>query len=262
MDLPRALTIAGSDSGGGAGVQADLKTFAAFKVYGTCAITSVTVQNTQTVSNVHDIPADIVAQQIDAVFADIRIDAVKIGMLSSPEIIHAVASSLRHWRPTHLVLDPVMIPKAGCKLLQDSAIDALRAELLPLASVITPNLPEAEALTGKAISTRAETEEATQRLLDLGVAGVLLKGGHAADHANDFFATRDTREWLPGNRIPARNTHGTGCTLSSAITALLAHGKTRLEACREAKDFVRRAMAANLQVGHGCGPLHHFVDWY
>ncbi|MBR0460087.1 MAG: bifunctional hydroxymethylpyrimidine kinase/phosphomethylpyrimidine kinase [Victivallales bacterium] len=261
MDLPRALTIAGSDSGGGAGIQADLKTFSAFGVYGASAITSVTVQNTQTVSDVHDIPPEIVAKQIDAVMSDIRIDAVKIGMLSSPEIIRVVAACLRHWAPPFIVLDPVMVSKSGCKLLHDNAIDALRAELLPLATVITPNIPEAEVLASTNITDAASAEAAARTLLAFGPHAVLLKGGHAQSHANDLLATPDSVTWLPAERIPVRNTHGTGCTLSSAITALLAKGTPLPQACRDAKAYVRRAMAANLNIGHGCGPLHHFVDW-
>ena len=262
MDLPRALTIAGSDSGGGAGVQADLKTFSALGVYGASAITAVTFQNTRAVLGVHELPPEDVVAQIDAVFSDIRIDAVKIGMLSSPQIVAAVSAALRRWSPQVIVLDPVMISKSGCKLLHEEAISNIRNGLIPIATVVTPNIPEAQELTGLTINGKADMETAAAALLDMGAKAVLLKGGHATEHADDLLATRDNTLWLPAPRIQARNTHGTGCTLSSAIAALLAHGKSLEEACREAKAFVRRAMSAGLEIGHGCGPLHHFVDWY
>ena len=262
MDLPRALTIAGSDSGGGAGIQADLKTFSALGVYGASAITAVTMQNTCSVLGVHELPPEAVVAQIDAVFSDIRIDSVKIGMLSSPEIVAAVATALKHWNPRFIVLDPVMISKSGCKLLREESISNIRNGLIPIATVITPNIPEAEELTGLPIHSKTDMETAAGTLLDMGAKAVLLKAGHATEHADDLLATPEKALWLPASRIQARNTHGTGCTLSSAIAALLARGKSLGDSCREAKEYVRRAMSAGLEIGHGCGPLHHFVDWY
>lgn len=262
MDLKHALTIAGSDSGGGAGIQADLKTMAAHRVFGMSVIVAVTAQNTQTVSAVHDLPLAIVRAQIDAVFSDIRVDAVKIGMLSSQGIIQAVAECLRHWRPVFTVLDPVMISKSGCALLQPDAVAALRKELLPLADLLTPNIPEAEELTGEKIHDRADMRKAAEALLKAGAKAVLIKGGHCPDHADDLLFDGRQECWLKGERIPGRNTHGTGCTLSSAIAANIANGCDLATACAQAKEYVRRAMTAGLDVGQGCGPLHHFVDWY
>ena len=262
MDIPHALTIAGSDSGGGAGIQADIKTFSAQGVYAASVITSVTAQNTTAVFGVHDLPPDFVAAQIDAVMSDIRIDAVKVGMLSTPGIIFAVASQLKKWEPGIVVLDPVMLSKSGCKLLHDDAIEALRASLMPLATLITPNVPEAEQLTGLVIDTREDMEAAGRKLLSLGVNAALIKGGHCEDHSDDLLASRNGLLWLPGKRIMARNTHGTGCTLSSAIAAFMAKGESLADACSKAKDYVRRTIEADLQIGRGSGPLHHFVDWY
>jgi len=262
MDFAHALTIAGSDSGGGAGIQADLKTMAAHKVFGMSAIAAITAQNTTTVTAVQEISPETVAAQIDAVFADIRVDAVKIGMLSSAEIIQAVARCLHHWQPPFVVLDPVMISKSGCHLLQPSAVAALKQELLPLATLITPNIPEAEVLTGLSIQTRADMLAAAEKMQAAGASAVLLKGGHCAEHADDLLLVGKKICWLAGTRLALRNTHGTGCTLSSAIAANLANGCALEDACRKAKEYVRRAIAAGLDIGHGCGPLHHFVDWY
>lgn len=262
MNIKHALTIAGSDSGGGAGIQADLKTMAAHRVFGMSAIVAVTAQNTQTVSAVHDLPPEMVRAQIDAVFSDIRVDAVKIGMLSSRAIIQAVAECLRRWRPVFTVLDPVMISKSGCALLQPDAVSALQKELLPLADLVTPNIPEAEVLTGATIADRSGMLQAAEVLLQVGAKAVLVKGGHSPDHADDLLFDGQQECWLTGERIAGRNTHGTGCTLSSAIAANVANGCTLPEACRQAKQYVRRAIAAGLDIGKGCGPLHHFVDWY
>ena len=262
MKLPHALTIAGSDSGGGAGIQADLKTMAAHRVFGMSAIVAVTAQNTQTVSAVHELPAAMLQAQIDAVFSDIRVDAVKIGMLSSAELIRTVATCLQRWRPPFVVLDPVMISKSGCALLRDEAVNALAEELLPLADLVTPNLPEAERLSGRRVETRRQMLDAARALQQKGAKAVLLKGGHSSEHADDLLCHGQEETWLRGTRIKMRNTHGTGCTLSSAIAANVANGMSLLEACRKAKDYVRRAIAAGLEIGKGCGPLHHFVDWY
>lgn len=262
MNMKSALTIAGSDSGGGAGVQADLKTMSAFKVFGMSAIVAITAQNTQTVSSVFNLPLEMIQAQIDTVFEDIQVDAVKIGMLSTAEIISTVAESLRKWKPAIIVLDPVMISKSGCALLQEDAVQALKNELLPLASLITPNVPEAEVLAGIKIVTKEDMRKAAEILLATGTKAVLLKGGHCEDHADDLLFSAEQELWLKGERIESRNTHGTGCTLSSAITALLAREYSLEESCREGKAFVRRAMSAGLDIGQGCGPLHHFVDWY
>lgn len=262
MDLPRALTIAGSDSGGGAGIQADLKTFSALGVFGMSAITAITAQNTQTVTAVQNIDSAIVAAQIDAVFSDIRVDAVKIGMLSSAEIIRCVAERLRQWQPAFVVLDPVMISKSGCHLLQPDAVSALREELLPLVQLLTPNLPEAEVICGRPVTSQDDMLAAAKAIHALGARAVLIKGGHSSEHANDLLYDGHDARWLPGERLASRNTHGTGCTLSAAIAAYTAKGLTLQEACAAAKAYVRRAMAANLEIGEGCGPLHHFVDWY
>lgn len=257
-----ALTIAGSDSGGGAGIQADLKTFSALGVYGSSVITALTAQNTLGVQGIRTIDADFVRQQMDSVLGDLDVAAVKIGMLGTPEVIQAVADGLLRWRPRWVVLDPVMVAKGGDRLLQDEAVDALRARLLPLASLITPNLPEAAALLGgDPIDGRARMEPAGRRLQELGVANVLLKGGHLAGNDSPDLLLHDrAAQWLEAPRIPTRHTHGTGCTLSSAIAALLARGYALPQAVIEAKAWLTRAIAAadGLGVGHGIGPVHHF----
>ncbi len=262
--IANALTIAGSDSGGGAGIQADIKTFSALGVYGASVITALTAQNTREVSAIHDAPPEFIAQQIDAVFDDIRIDAVKIGMLSRPEVIETVAAGLERHGVTKLVLDPVMVAKSGDHLLAPEAVDALRERLLPLATLVTPNLPEAAVLLSEdPIEDVSEMAAACERLLALGPAWVLLKGGHldgpeSTDHLSGGGETR--RFTAP--RIPTTNTHGTGCTLSSAITAGLAQGLDVIEATARAKDYVTAALKAadRLDVGAGHGPVHHFHE--
>ncbi len=260
----RVLIVAGSDSGGGAGIQADIKTFSALGVYGASVITALTAQNTREVSAIHDAPPEFIAQQIDAVFDDIRIDAVKIGMLSRPEVIETVAAGLERHGVTKLVLDPVMVAKSGDHLLAPEAVDALRERLLPLATLVTPNLPEAAVLLAEdPIEDDSHMAAACERLLALGPAWVLLKGGHlkgpeSIDHLSGGGETR--RFTAP--RIPTTNTHGTGCTLSSAITAGLAQGLDVIEATARAKDFVTAALKAadQLDVGAGHGPVHHFHE--
>ncbi|MFQ5936833.1 MAG: bifunctional hydroxymethylpyrimidine kinase/phosphomethylpyrimidine kinase [Acidiferrobacterales bacterium] len=260
--IANALTIAGSDSGGGAGIQADLKTFSALGVYGASVITALTAQNTREVRSIHDVPAEFIAAQIDAVFDDIRIDAVKIGMLSRPEIIDTVAAGLERHDATRVVLDPVMVAKSGDRLLQADAVTTLRERLLPLASVITPNLPEA----GVLLDAPPPTDErgmiaACERLLQLGPPFVLLKGGHL-DTAESFDLLCDGTDTLrlSAPRVNTDNTHGTGCTLSSAIAAYLAHGLEVVDAVKRAKSYVTEALrqADVLEVGHGHGPVHHF----
>ncbi len=262
MSVPTALTIAGSDSGGGAGIQADLKTFSALGVYGASVLTALTAQNTRQVTAIHDVPAAFVARQIDAVFEDIRIDAVKIGMLSHVPIIEAVAERLRHWRPRWIVLDPVMVAKSGDRLLRAEAVEALRRHLLPLADLITPNLPEAAVLLGEEpVTERRAMGRVAARLQGLGARNVLLKGGHLGDaESPDLLLYGGELHWLEGERVATRNTHGTGCTLSSAIAAWLARGRPLPEAVDLAKRYLTGALrhAGELGIGHGHGPVHHF----
>jgi hydroxymethylpyrimidine/phosphomethylpyrimidine kinase len=261
-----AVTIAGSDSGGGAGIQADLKTFSALGVYGASVITALTAQNTLGVTGIHDVPPDFIAAQIDAVFSDLAVGAVKIGMLSRPETIAAVAEGLQRHRQANVVLDPVMVASSGDRLLTSDAVESLRRLLIPKALVITPNLPEAAALLDGA---RAPDEEAmraqAERLLALGAEAVLIKGGHGSGAESvDLLVRRDGVVRLAAGRIETKNTHGTGCTLSSAIAAGLAKGLALTEAARAAKNYVTTAIAASdrLSVGAGHGPVHHFYRWW
>jgi hydroxymethylpyrimidine/phosphomethylpyrimidine kinase len=264
--IANALTIAGSDSGGGAGIQADLKTFSALGVYGASVVTAVTAQNTHELRAVYDLPASLIAAQIDAVLDDIRIDAIKIGMLGGAEAIEAVAAGLERHRATCVVLDPVMVAKSGAHLLHPDAVSSLRRRLLPLATVITPNLPEAGVLLDEPAPTdESEMATACKRLVGLGPRFVLLKGGHL-DTAQSVDILYDGAHLvhLPAARIKTRNTHGTGCTLSSAITAYLARGLEVPEAVARAKDYVTAALRAadELSVGKGQGPVHHFHAWW
>jgi len=256
---PRAITIAGSDSGGGAGIQADLKTFQALGVYGTSAITAITAQNTLGVRAVHEIPTAIIADQIDAVIEDIGVDAAKTGMLSSAEIISTVADRIRHWRLERLVVDPVMVATSGDRLLRADAVQALVRELLPLALVLTPNLPEAEVLVGRRLGTDAEIRQAARDIVALGAHSVLIKGGHRAGDATDIFF--DGREFFAftSERIDTPNTHGTGCTLSAAIAAGLALEMDLVEAVSYGKHYVTEAIRHSRPLGHGHGPVAH--DW-
>ena len=256
------MTIAGSDSSGGAGIQADLKTFAAHGAYGMSVITAVTAQNTTGVTAVQDILPEIVAAQIDAIFSDIRVDAVKIGMLSRPETICCVAERLRYWQPAIVVLDPVMVSKSGYALLQPAACRALVQELLPLATLATPNLPEAETLLAKPIIDREAMVRAAGELLQLGMKAVLLKGGHLADCADDFLLTEHESTWFKGKRIISSHTHGTGCTLSSALAANLSNGLSINEAVAASKAYVTEGILHGLAIGKGCGPTHHFYGLY
>ncbi len=262
MSHPTALTIAGSDSGGGAGIQADLKTFSALGVYGCSVITALTAQNTQAVTGVMNVPPEFIGQQMEAVFSDIDVHAVKIGMLSVPEIIEVVGDGLKRHGAGNIVLDPVMVAKSGDALLQPHAIEAVRDVLLPLADLITPNLPEAAALLGSEPITQAdEMQAAAEALLDLGPKAVLLKGGHlTGEESPDLLLDADGPQVLHSARIDTRNTHGTGCTLSSAIAAGLARGLTTKQAVGEAKDYIRTAISAadSLDIGRGHGPVHHF----
>ena len=266
MTTPIALTIAGSDSSGGAGIQADLKSFAALGVYGASVITALTAQNTQGVTGIHQVPAEFVTAQIDAVFSDLAIGAVKIGMVAHPPVIDAIAAGLKRWSPKHVVLDPVMVATSGDRLLAAEAVDALRTRLIPLASVITPNLPEAAALLDEPVAQDgAAIESQGRRLLALGCAAVLIKGGHGeSPESTDYLCTSSGTITLAAKRIATKNTHGTGCSLSSAIAAGLAKGEGMETAVRNAKAWLTAAIAAadRFSVGHGHGPVHHFHKFY
>lgn len=259
-----AVTIAGSDSGGGAGIQADLKTFAALRVYGANVVTALTAQNTRGVQAIHDVPADFVAAQIDSVFSDLAVGAVKIGMLSRPETIRAVAEGLRrHASGIPIVLDPVMVATSGDRLITGEAVEILRSELMPLATVVTPNLPEAAALLGEAEAGHEnEAVGQARRLLERGARAVLIKGGHGEgrESVDHLIAADGTLRRFAAPRIETRNSHGTGCTLSAAVAAGLARGQGLAEAVAGAKTYVTAAIRAadSVPVGHGHGPLHHF----
>ncbi len=259
----RVLTIAGSDSGGGAGIQADLKTIAANGCYGMSVITALTAQNTLGVSGIHAVPLHFVRAQLDAVLPDIGCDAVKIGMLFSPELIRTVAEGLQQHGVQRIVVDPVMVAQSGDKLVQDEAIDALRKYLLPLADIITPNLPEASVLLGRDIGTAEEISQAAVELAGIGCGAVLIKGGHlqSGDCDDCLYLAREKRMiTLSGKRIATTNNHGTGCTLSSAIAANMAKGAAVEEAVRRAKEYITEAIAAGAvyKIGNGHGPVHHF----
>jgi hydroxymethylpyrimidine/phosphomethylpyrimidine kinase len=257
-----AVTIAGSDSSGGAGIQADLKTFAALGVYGASVITALTAQNTQGVRAIHDVPPVFIRAQIDAVFSDLDIGAVKIGMLSQAATIEAVAEGLAAHHAKNIVLDPVMVATSGDRLLAPEAVEALRKLLIPRALVVTPNLPEAAALTGASVArNEREMEVQARELLALGARNVLIKGGHGSgDQSLDLLIGQGEVVRLSARRIATSNLHGTGCTLSSAIAAGLAEGLDLRAAAQDAKEYVTAAIAAadKLKIGHGHGPLHHF----
>ena len=257
-----ALTIAGSDSSGGAGIQADLKTFAALGVYGASIITALTAQNTQGVKAIHDVPADFIAAQIDAVFADLDIAAVKVGMLGRAAAIESVSRGLVRHKARNIVLDPVMIASTGATLIARDGVDALRRLLIPRALIVTPNLPEAAALTGASVARNEQDMEIQARqILDLGARNVLIKGGHCeGDDSVDLLVGQGDVIRLAAKRVATKNTHGTGCTLSSAIAGGLAKGADLVTAVQQAKTYVTAAIAAadRLKVGHGHGPLNHF----
>jgi hydroxymethylpyrimidine/phosphomethylpyrimidine kinase len=261
-----AVTIAGSDSGGGAGIQADLKTFSALGVYGASVIAALTAQNTRGVSGIHDVPPDFITAQMDAVFADLDVGAVKIGMLSNAAVISAVAAGLAKYNVTKIVLDPVMVATSGDRLLDPAAIASLTRELFPRASVITPNLPEAAALIDAPVATHeAEMRAQAEQLLALGAKAVLIKGGHGSGaEAVDLLVDANGMKRFSAPRVDTKNTHGTGCTLSSAIAANLARGKSLEESIRAAKHYVTAAIKAadKLKIGHGHGPVHHFHAWW
>jgi hydroxymethylpyrimidine/phosphomethylpyrimidine kinase len=262
----RVLTIAGSDSGGGAGIQADLKTIGANGCYGMSVITALTAQNTVGVRGIFGVPIDFVQLQLEAVLADIGTDAVKIGMLFSPELIATVALQLQRFKVTNIVLDPVMIAQSGDKLLQDEAIEALKTSLIPMAALITPNLPEASVLLGREITARNMVGDAARELCRLGCTNVLIKGGHLGGEESDdclYLAEKDELIFLPAKRIETGNNHGTGCTLSSAIAANIARGCDVVNAVRRAKEYITGAISAgaDYSLGQGHGPVHHFYQF-
>jgi hydroxymethylpyrimidine/phosphomethylpyrimidine kinase len=266
MTTPIAVTIAGSDSSGGAGIQADLKTFSALGVYGASVIAAVTAQNTKGVTAIHEVPPAFIAAQMDAVFSDLAVGAVKIGMLGNAGVIMAVAAGLERHKQTNVVLDPVMTATSGRRLLAGDAIEALRKELLPRALVITPNLPEAAALLDAPEATdENEMLDQADRLLAFGANAVLMKGGHAGGtESTDLLVTATASIRVIGERIATRNTHGTGCTLSAAIAAGLARGRGVTQAVRDAKEYITAAIGAadRLSIGDGPGPVHHFFRWW
>ena len=259
MSVPKALTIAGSDSGGGAGIQADLKTFSAFRVFGMSVLTAVTAQNSVGVQGVFNLPPEFVGRQLDSVLSDFGADAVKIGMLSTAPIIAEVAGRLRALAQGHVVLDPVMIAKSGDSLLEPDARAALVKEMLPIATVVTPNLHEAGALAGMAVATEPDMEEAARRILALGPRYVLVKGGHLEEAATDILWNGREFTRFTAARLPSTSTHGTGCTFSAAIAAGLARRQPLGDAIREAKAYVTAAIREGFRPGRGVGALRHFV---
>ena len=260
--MEKVLTIAGSDCSGGAGIQADLKTFAAHGVYGMSVIVSVVAENTSRVIDIQDVAPEMIEKQIDAVFEDIGVDAVKVGMLSQPCCMKAVARKLKEYKPQNVVIDPVMYAKNGCPLMNPSAIDILIHEILPLADVLTPNIPEAERISGIQINSAEDMEQGAKYIYDLGVKNVLVKGGHAVGDALDILYDGKQFYYFRAQHINTKNTHGTGCTYSSAIASNLSLGFDLQEAVRRAKEYVTTAIRHSLAIGKGCGPTHHFYDLY
>ena len=256
-----ALTIAGSDSSGGAGIQADLKTMLANHVYGMSAITALTAQNTTGVTDIMEVTPEFLAEQLDSIFTDIRPDAVKTGMVSSSQLIEIIADKLREYEAVNIVVDPVMVATSGAKLICDDAMETLKKKLLTLATVITPNIPEGEVLTGMKITSKEDMVTAAEKISNTYGCSVLLKGGHSLNDANDLLVEPGKEPvWFKGRRIANTNTHGTGCTLSSAIASNLAKGKSLEEAVKGAKNYISGALAAGLDLGKGSGPMDHGFD--
>lgn len=258
--MKTALTIAGSDSSGGAGIQADIKTMTANGVFAMSAVTALTAQNTTGVSGIMEASPEFLEMQIDAVFTDIRPDAVKIGMVSSPALISVIAEKLEQHSAENIVLDPVMVATSGARLISEDAVDVLKKKLLPAADVLTPNIPEAEVLTDMKITSVKEMEEAAERIGKQYNCAVLLKGGHALNDANDYLFYNGHGRWFNGQRIDNPNTHGTGCTLSSAIASNLAKGFALEDAVERAKEYISGALGAMLDLGKGSGPMDHGFD--
>lgn len=259
-EMKKALTIAGSDSSGGAGIQADIKTMTVNGVFAMSAITALTAQNTTGVSDILEASPEFLKEQLDSVFTDIFPDAVKIGMVSSSGLIEVIAERLIHYKAKNIVVDPVMVATSGAKLLQDDAIKTLEDKLFPLADVLTPNIPEAEILIGRKINSVEDMEEAAKEISSKYKCATLLKGGHALNDANDYLYANGAGNWFDGKRIDTNNTHGTGCTLSSAIASNLAKGYPMDEAVKKAKDYISKALAAGLDLGKGSGPMNHAFD--
>ncbi|RKS71272.1 hydroxymethylpyrimidine/phosphomethylpyrimidine kinase [Motilibacter peucedani] len=265
MSAVVVLTVAGSDPSGGAGIQADLKTFSALGTYGAAVLTALTAQNTRGVTGVHEVPADFVTAQLDAVLGDLDVRCVKTGMLGTPEVVEAVAAAVARHRVPQLVVDPVLVATSGDALGAAGTAEAVRERLLPLATLVTPNLPEAAALLGHPVPDRAAMAQAAQELRALGAGAALVKGGHLdGSTSDDVLADADGLLELSAPRVPTRNTHGTGCTLASAVAAHLARGLPLRESVRLGKDYLTRALlhADELEVGSGSGPVHHFADWW
>ena len=271
FSIPNVLTIAGSDSGGGAGIQADIKTISANGVYASSVITAVTAQNTQGVKAIHDVPLDNIAEQIDAVLMDIKCNAIKIGMLSRPEVIHLVAEKIQQYDISSVILDPVMVATSGDQLLHSESVEVMKSVLMPLVQVVTPNLYEAAILTGLPVATtQNEMLKTAEKFIELGVSAVLLKGGHLLDeHSKDVLIEviadeKNLIQWFISKRIQTKNTHGTGCTLSSAIAAFLAKGSSLPKSVEHAKAYIQASIntADKLNVGQGSGPVHHFHSFY
>jgi len=258
--MKTALTIAGSDSCGGAGIQADIKTMTANGVYALCAVTALTAQNTLGVTDILESTPHFLEEQLEAVFTDIFPDAVKIGMVSSAELIETIARKLGQYRPKHIVVDPVMVATSGARLLKPDAVEALTRELLPLAEVVTPNIPEAEILSGMSIHSAQDMETAAKLISEKYGCRVLCKGGHQVNDADDLLYQDGERHWFHGKRIQNPNTHGTGCTLSSAIAANLAKGYDLPQAVERAKAYISGALAAMLDLGQGSGPMDHMFN--
>ena len=260
--MKTALTIAGSDSSGGAGIQADIKTMCANHVFATSAITALTAQNTLGVTDIMDVTPEFLKKELDAIFTDIYPDAVKIGMVSSSDLIHTIAQTLKEYDAKNIVVDPVMVATSGAKLISDDAIETLKSELLPLATVITPNIPEAQVLSNMHISNEEDMVLAAKKICDTFGCSTLVKGGHQINDANDLLYRHNSYTWFKGKRIRNSNTHGTGCTLSSAIASNLAKGFDLDTSVKRAKDYISQALSAMLDLGKGSGPMDHSFAIY
>lgn len=260
--MKKVLSIAGSDCSGGAGIQADLKTFSAHGVFGMSVIVSVVAENTSRVIDIQDVTPDMIKKQIDAVFEDIEVDAVKIGMLSTPQCMRAVAEKLMEYKPANVVIDPVMYAKNGCPLMEPAAIDTLIKTIIPLADILTPNIPEAEKIADMQISSVADMETAAEKICSMGCKSIVVKGGHATGSALDVLFDGKNFYHFETPRIATKNTHGTGCTFSSAIASQLANGLSVKEAVQKAKAYVTTAIEHSLAIGKGNGPTHHFYELY
>ena len=260
--MKKVLSIAGSDCSGGAGIQADLKTFSAHGVFGMSVIVSVVAENTDRVIGIQDVSPDMIGKQMDAVFEDIEVDAVKVGMLSTPDCMEEVAQKLKYYHPANIVVDPVMYAKNGCPLMEPDAIETLIGTVIPLADVLTPNIPEAEKIIRTKIGSITDMEEAAKEICAMGCRAVVVKGGHAAGNAADVLFDGEEICHFDTVRIDTKNTHGTGCTFSAAVASQLARGVNLREAVQKAKDYVTMAIEHSLDIGKGCGPTHHFWHLY